>query len=346
MRGLTILPGSPDSGRLDKLAEPPDSDGPVLVETLAVGVCGTDLELVSGRFGRPPEGRERLVLGHECLGRVAEAPSGCGLSAGDLVAGIVRRPEPPPCEACAAGEWDMCLDGRFTEHGIVGRDGFCAERFRTVPEFLVRVDPRLGDLGVLLEPASVVAKAWEQVERIAARSVRRPRRVLVTGAGPIGLLAALMGVQRGLDVIVIDRVTDGPKPGLVRELGAAYRVGSAGDVPRCDVVLECTGAAPVILDVLTNVRGSITCVLGSCRERHSVPFDLDRFTSGLIGGNGVVFGSVNSNRRHYEAAMKSLLAADADWLRRLVSRRVPLERWEEALRREPGEVKAVIEVAR
>lgn len=343
MRALTIEPGVRDSGRVEVRPEPSPADGPVLVETIAVGVCGTDFELVSGRFGRPPEGRSRLVLGHESLGRVLEAPAGCGLAAGDLVAGIVRRPDPEPCEACAAGEWDMCRDGRFTEHGIVGRDGFCAERFRTVPEFLVRVDPRLGGLGVLLEPASVVSKAWEQVERISARSVRRPETAIVTGAGPIGLLAALLGVQCGLEVRVLDQVTDGPKPRLVRDLGATYHVGSAADLPAADVVIECTGATPVILDVLKNVGSAVACLLGGCHEQKPVPFDLDGFTKGLIGGNGVVFGSVNSNRRHYEAASDALVRADAGWLERLVSRRVPLERWAEALRREPGDVKTVID---
>lgn len=345
MRALTIRPGVAASGRLDEVPEPPVTGGPVLVETLAVGVCGTDLELASGRFGKPPAGRDRLILGHESLGRVLEAPAGCGLSTGELVAGIVRRPEEPRCEECAAGEWDMCRDGRFTEHGIVGRDGFCAERFRTTPEFLVKVDPRLGRLGVLLEPASVVAKAWEQVDRIAARSTRRPRAALVTGAGPIGLLAALSGVQRGLAVEVLDRVTDGPKPELARALGARYRTDAAGTA-RADVVIECTGAAPVILDVLRNAGGAVICLLGGCHERQPVSFDLDAFTNGLIGGNGVVFGSVNSNRRHYAAAAVALAQADPGWLGRLISRRVPLERWGDALRREPHDVKTVIEVAR
>ena len=89
---------------------------------------------------------------------------------GDLVVGIVRRPDPVPCPACAAGEWDMCRNGRYTERGIKQRNGYGSEHFRVEPEFLIKLDPSLGPLGVLLEPASVVAKAWEQVERIGARS--------------------------------------------------------------------------------------------------------------------------------------------------------------------------------
>src|SRR5206468_6332777 len=134
---------------------------------------------------------------------------------------------------------DMCRNGRYTERGIKGLDGYCSERYRIAPEFAVKLDAGLRRVGVLLEPASVVAKAWEHVERIGRRAVWRPRRVLVTGAGPIGLLAALMGVQRGLQVDVLDRVTDGPKPELVRGLGAAYHTGSVQELARgADGVIE------------------------------------------------------------------------------------------------------------
>ena len=82
-------------------------------------------------------------------------------------------------------------------------------RRRALPRragFAVKVDPASAILGVLLEPASVVAKAWDHIERIGrALAVWQPRSVLVTGAGPIGLLAALIGAQRGLDVHVLDR---------------------------------------------------------------------------------------------------------------------------------------------
>src|SRR5207248_4228870 len=132
----------------------------------AAGDGATERELVGRQYGEPPPGRDRLVLGHESLGRVIDAPAGCGLAAGDLVVGIVRRPDPVPCANCAVGEWDMCRNGRYTERGIKERDGFGSERYRIRPEFAVKVDPALGRLGVLLEPASVVAKAWEHVERI------------------------------------------------------------------------------------------------------------------------------------------------------------------------------------
>ena len=170
MRALTVKPGTPNSIQLDTVAPPPESDGSVLVRALALGICGTDREIVAGDYGWAPEGHDRLILGHESLGRVEEAPDDCGFAKGDLVAGIVRRPDPVPCPACAAGVWDMCRNGQYTEHGIKQRDGFCAERYRLDPGFAVRLDPKLGRVGVLMEPASILAKAWEHIEAIGGRS--------------------------------------------------------------------------------------------------------------------------------------------------------------------------------
>src|SRR4051812_22220586 len=108
MKALTVKPGQANSARVEEVPEPPAGRGALLVQGLAVGVCGTDLEITSGQYGWAPPGRDRLVLGHESLGRVLEAPSDGGFKAGDLVAGIVRLPDPVPCANCAAGEWDMC----------------------------------------------------------------------------------------------------------------------------------------------------------------------------------------------------------------------------------------------
>src|SRR5215831_15299438 len=212
MKALTIVPGKPNSAAVQEVPEPPASDGSVLVRALELGICGTDFELISADYGWAPPGSEYLILGHESLGRVEEAPEGSGFQKGDLIVGIVRRPDPVPCIACAVGEWDMCRNGKYTERGIKERHGYGAEYFRIEPEFAVKIDPTLGLLGVLLEPASILAKAWDHTERIGQRAWGwRPKVLLVTGAGPIGLLAALMGMQRGLDVHVLDHNRGGPK---------------------------------------------------------------------------------------------------------------------------------------
>src|ERR1700742_3938568 len=149
MRALTVHPGIKDSLALADVPEPPESDGSVLVEGLAIGLCGTDTEIIAAQYGTAPPGDDYLVLGHENLGRVVSAPAGSGFTAGDHVVGIVRRPAPVPCAAGAAGEWDMCQSGRYLEHGIDGLHGFARERWRGEPDAIVKLDPSLGALGVL-----------------------------------------------------------------------------------------------------------------------------------------------------------------------------------------------------
>src|SRR6516225_9339794 len=181
-----------------------------------------------------------------------------------VVVGIVRRPDPVPCPNCAVGEWDMCRNGQYTERGIKQIDGYMSERWRIEPDYAIKVDSSLGLLGVLLEPTTVVAKAWEEIERIGRRSFWEPRTALVTGAGPIGLLAALLGRQRGLDVHVLDRVESGRKPDLVRSLGATYHSGSVANLGfEPDVVVECTGVGSVISESIRYVgSGGIICLTG------------------------------------------------------------------------------------
>jgi threonine dehydrogenase-like Zn-dependent dehydrogenase len=168
----------------------------------------------------------------------------------------------------------------------------------------------------------------------------------VTGAGPIGLLAALIGAQRGLEVHVLDRVTDGPKPQLVRDLGATYH---AEDLPGADslapdIVMECTGAAPVILDAISRTAPSgIVCLAGISSGRHRIGVDVSSLNREMVLENDLVFGSVNANRRHYESAADLLACADPAWLAGLISRRVPLAQWEEALVRRPDDVKVVLD---
>src|ERR1044071_5717045 len=140
MRALTVEPGKSNSIRLEEVAPPPQSDGAVLVRARALGICGTDHEIIDGDYGWAPPSAQRLIIGHESLGEVVEAPDGCGFARGDLVVGIVRRPDPVPCLACAAGEWDMCRNGRYAERGIQERNGYGAEQFRVEPDFLIKLD--------------------------------------------------------------------------------------------------------------------------------------------------------------------------------------------------------------
>ena len=332
---------------MEERPEPEPRPGTLLVQAVALGVCGTDREIIAAKYGSAPPGGTRLVLGHESLGRVIEAPRGWGLAEGDLIVGVVRRPDPVPCRACAGGEWDMCRNGRFTERGIKEADGYGAERFRLRPEFAIRVDKALGFLGVLVEPASVLAKAWDHIARIGGRTrTWRAGSVLVTGAGPVGLMAAMMARQQGLEVHVYDRNTQGPKPGLVVSLGAAYHSGDIADLPdlKPDVVIECTGAPAVVAEVVQRSGAdAIVCLAGISSGARSLNFDMGGFDRATVLRNDVVFGSVNANLAHYEAAVAALAKADPQWLARVISRRVPLERWTEAFEDRPDDVKVAID---
>jgi threonine dehydrogenase-like Zn-dependent dehydrogenase len=344
VRAITLQPGVANSARLYDIPEPDPGDGPILVRALALGVCGTDREIVSGSYGEPPPGSERLVLGHESLGEVIEAPRVAGFAPGDRIVGIVRRPDPVPCPACAIGEWDMCRNGRYTERGIKGRNGYGAERFRLEPEFAVKVDASLGVLGVLMEPSSIVAKAWDHIERIGRRARSwKPGRLLVTGSGPIGLLAAMMGQQRGFEVSVLDLGKAG-KDAIIRDLGAQHVSGSIADLDfKPDVIMECTGVPELVAAAtLCTAPGGIVCLVG-LGGNHEIKFDIGSFNRTLVLGNDVVFGSVNANRTHYDMAADALKRADKGWLAKLISRRVPLARWQEALERQPGDIKVIVD---
>jgi len=349
MRAITVAPKIPNSARIDDVAEPPLADGSVLVRTLALGVCGTDREIVAGDYGFAPPGQERLILGHESLGVVQEAPKGCGLAEGDLVVGIVRRPDPKPCPACAADEWDMCRNGLYTERGIKERNGYGAERFRIEPDFAIKIDPALGRLAVLLEPTSIVAKAWDHVALIGNRARGwQPRSVLITGAGPIGLLAALMGAQRGLEVHLLDHGMHPAKSALVQKLGGTYHTDGEKlmDQLHPDIVMECTGAAAVISQLFGSTAASgIICLLGVTAPGREFKLDIGSINRTMVLDNETVFGSVNANRRHYELAAQALQKADQGWLASLITRRVPMERWLEALERRPDDIKVVVDFA-
>lgn len=347
VQALTVEPGQAGSARLDERDEPAARPGEAVIEALLVGVCGTDREIVSGSYGAAPPAADRLVIGHEAVGRVVSAPSEADLAAGQLVVPMVRRPDPVPCPSCAVGEWDMCQNGQYTEHGITGLDGFAAERFTVAADHVVAVPAGLGDLAVLVEPTSIVAKAWEQITRIGSRTSWQPHTVLIVGAGPVGLLAALLARQRDLTTHVVDIVDTGPKPGLVADLGAEYHTGKLSDAcPSPDVIVECTGVGSVVLDaIIHNGPTGIVCLAGISSGARTIELDTASLNRRMVLENDVVFGTVNANARHYRAAVDALAAADADWLHRLITRRVPLTDWAQALTPHDDDIKVTIDLS-
>ncbi|QEN15047.1 glucose 1-dehydrogenase [Mycolicibacterium sp. ELW1] len=346
MRALTVQPGQADSLAVEDIDEPQVGPGELLVAGLAVGVCGTDKEIAAGDYGWPPPGRDRLVLGHESLGRVLTAPPGSDFAEGDLVVGVVRRPDPVPCGACAHGEFDMCRNGRYTERGIKELDGYGSERWCVENDYAVKLDDGLADVGVLMEPTTVVAKAWEQVYRVGQRAWFEPRTALITGAGPIGLLAALVGVQHGLDVHVLDRVTAGPKPDIVNALHATYHHGSVEDALGAigpDIVIEATGVGSLVFDAMS-VTGSygIVALTGVSPKGRAFTVDAGGLNRDIVLQNDAVVGSVNANLRHYRQAAEALAKADPNWLASLITRRVLLADATKAFTAESDDVKVIV----
>jgi glucose 1-dehydrogenase len=345
VKALSVVPGKPDTAGVRDHPDPSPSEGGLLVEGLLMGVCGTDIEIVQEGYGWSPPGEERLIIGHESLGRVVDAPSGSGFASGDLVAGIVRRPDPVPCEPCGKGQWDFCRNGKYTERGIKERNGFGSETWRIEPQYSVRLEPALRGVGVLMEPTSVVSKAWDHVVKIGERAAWKPKTALITGAGPIGLLAAMIGVQRGLEVHVLDRVEHGLKPKLVEDLGAHYHTGPVRKIGICpDVTIECTGAASLIVETINQMgNDGILCLAGVSSHNQDVSLDIGTINRTMVLENQVIFGSVNANRHHWQMAHDYLLKADRNWLSRLISRKEPLANWKSALQRQPDDIKVVLQ---
>src|SRR4051812_5099964 len=324
MRALTVIPLQQGSAAVTQMPDPAPGEGELLVDGLALGVCGTDIEIVAGEYGWAPPGEERLVLGHESLGRVLEAPIDSAFVRGDLVVGVVRRPDPVPCPACARQEFDMCRNGRYTERGIKELHGYGSERWTVEADYAVKLDPSLESVGMLMEPTTIVAKAWDQVERIGRRAYFEPKTALITGAGPIGLLAGLLATQRGLEVHMLDRNRGGPKPKLVHGLGAHYHYTDVETIAKdvnADVIVEATGAPEIVFDVMEhNAAYGIVCLTGVSPRGRDLTIDVGGFNRNLVLENDVVFGSVNANLDHYALAADALAKADRGWLESLISR--------------------------
>ncbi|HXV32514.1 MAG TPA: glucose 1-dehydrogenase [Gaiellaceae bacterium] len=339
MQALLVEPGRPHSARVEEAPTPSAGRGEVLLRPLEVGVCGTDREIAEGLFGIPPEGSDRLVLGHEVLARVEE--DGGGFARGDLVAATVRR-SCERCAACAEGSPDACETGLYVERGITRLDGFAAELVAEAADQLIPVPPSLGRLGVLAEPASICERALRHVRAIGGRQPWTPRRALVLGAGAIGMLATYLLRLEGLEVwTAARRPADSLKGELVAASGARY-VSVAETAPAelaeetggFDVVLEAAGDAQVMLDAIGHLRrNGVACLLGIDGRAQHVSIDGRVLAQDAVVENRVLFGSVNAHRVDWQAAVADLDRARERWpeaLEAFVGLRVPLDRFEDA----------------
>src|SRR5262249_23782220 len=218
-------------------------------------------------------------------------------------------------------------------------------RWRIEPDYAIKVDPSLGLLGVLLEPTTVVAKAWEQVVAIGQRVYWEPRTVLVTGAGPIGLLAAPICVQHRLEFDGLGPATGVPKPELVSALGATYHATAIADIGFApDVIMECTGVGSVISDSIAHVgSGGIVCLTGVGTGGSAGKVPTADAAAAAVLKNNVVVGSGNANKRHWYKGSQALARADRSWLSRMITRRERPGNFDRAIQRNADDIKVVIQ---
>lgn len=354
MRALTVVPGAPGSAQVREVPDPEPRDEECLVEVIRVGLCGTDAEIERGEYGTAPEGSDVLVLGHESLGRIVREAAGAGPRAGTLVVASVRRPG--ACPNCARGEQDMCLWGDHRERGIAGLHGFCAERYTERPEFLFPLPDALEAVAVLLEPLTISEKGWRHVAAAQRRmTVWEPRRAIVAGAGPVGLLAAMVLRLRGLDVVVVERSDKPARRALLARIGASYAATSvtplaevASALDRVDLVVEATGSAAVAFEAmrLVGANGAVllTSVTGGGRTLELPAGDIN---NNLVLRNVLVLGTVNANALDFRAGIDDLTEAERRWpgfLASLITRRVPLSGGAAALAHDGTHIKTVVEV--
>jgi glucose 1-dehydrogenase len=365
MKAIAVFPGKPNSAHLAELAKPSLSDVPggrgVLVRVLRVGVDGTDREINAAEYGAAPEGYDFLVIGHEGFGQVeAIGPNVGFIRPGDFVVATVRRPGSSVYDAI--GLQDMTTDSQYFERGINLRHGYLTEYYVEDEEFVVKVPSGLRDVGVLLEPMTVAQKGIAQAYEIQRRlKVWRPRTAAVMGSGTLGLLASLALRLRGLQVTTFGRT---PRPylnaDLLEAIGARYVstaersvAAVAAESKGFDVIFEGTGASAVVFDSMPALAKNGILVLTSITGgERTLEVPADRINLEFVLGNKVMVGSVNASRENFEAGVRDLSQAEAEypgWLRQLLTDPVcGLERYAELferLRNPNGAIKIYCEVS-
>jgi threonine dehydrogenase-like Zn-dependent dehydrogenase len=326
MKAIAVFPGQRDSVHLADLPKPsldeiPNGRG-VLVRLLRCGVDGTDKEINAAEYGASPDGYDFLVMGHENFGRVeAVGPNVSELSPGDYVVATVRRRGSSIYDQI--GTYDMTTDEVYIERGVSRRHGYLTEYYVDDPEYIVKVPEGLRDIAVLAEPLSVPEKGVIQAFEIQRRlKVWRPKKAAVLGTGTIGLLASLILRLRGIEMTAFGRT---PSPylnsDLVEALGARYvstQEVALRDAARLmgpfDLIYEATGFAPIVFEAMEALGKNGVLVLASVTGGdQTVHVPAARINLEFVLGNKVMVGTVNGNREYFEAAVRDLAMAEAQY---------------------------------
>jgi glucose 1-dehydrogenase len=359
MQALAVLPHERKLELIDIPRPSLRAPTQVLLRVHEVGLCGTDREISSFEYGVPPEGSRYLVLGHESLAEVVEVGSAVRtLQPGDLVVALVRRPCPhAECLPCRADRPDFCHTGDYIERGIKQAHGFLTEYAVDDERFLVRVPQPLADVAVLIEPLTIISKALAQTHAIFERLPYEggPRRALILGAGPIGLLGAMAAVADGLETVVYSKGPEnGERADLVRAFGASF---VSADTQPLDslvnrtgefkLILEAVGVASVMMAAPRVLQANGVAILtGVPSEGATVQVDVGRLLRDLVLKNQAVFGTVNAGRKDFVYAIEQLerfMTLFPQSVRKLITARVPLTQAAETLL-QAGGIKSVVRI--
>ncbi len=346
MKAIAVKPGKKDSVHLVEMDKPKTNEisngRGVLVKVLRIGVDGTDKEINDAEYGASPEGFDFLVIGHEGLGIVEEVGKNVNeLKTGDYVVATVRRPGTSIYDTI--GTSDMTTDDTYFERGINLRHGYLSEYYVDDAEFIVKIPKGLKEVGVLLEPTTVVEKGITQAFEIQRRmKVWKPKRAAVLGAGTIGLLATLVLRLQGIEVVTFG-LTEKPylNSDLIEELGAKYEstknlpiIESTKKYGDYDLIFEATGYSPIVFEAMQALGKNGVLVLSSVTGGDkTTEIPSDKINMDFVLGNKVMVGTVNANREYFEKGVKDLSQAELEypgWLSKLLTHPVKgLENYKE-----------------
>jgi threonine dehydrogenase-like Zn-dependent dehydrogenase len=365
MDALAVHPGQARSLHHRRVPVPslddvPDGRG-VLVRVLRVGVDGTDREIIDALYGQAPPGSDFLITGHENLGVVVALGANAGgagntrLAPGDLVVSTVRRPGHGFYDSI--GMQDFTTDDVYYERGINLRHGYLSEYYVEDVAYVVHLPSVLSSVGVLSEPLSVSEKGVRQAYEIQRRlRIWRPARAAVTGAGTIGLLAALVLRLRGIDVTVYSRR---PKPylnsDLAEAIGATYVSSHDSTLAQTsaehgpfDIIFEASGFSPLAFEAAAALgKNGVLVLSGVTGGSQALSIDANAINQGFVLGNKVMVGTVNASREDFEAGVIDMTRAEAlypGWLERLLTSPVAGLRDPDAVMRELEDDKDAIKV--
>lgn len=278
---------------------PVPGEGEVLLRTLAVGICGSDVHGFTGESGRRQPG---MIMGHEAVGEVvATGPRATRWQIGDHVA-VYNISACGRCRFCRAGREQLCLDKKIL--GVnAGQWGAMAEYFAFPEENLFKLDRSLDPaIGLLAEPIAV------GVHAIVLMQPKSTDVIAIVGAGTIGIGLAIALKARGVrQFFALDRVPDklaliaqfGATPIHVEREDATAAVRHATDGRGADGVFEAVGAAATVRNAYDMCAPGATLVLiGNLAQEFTLPLQ------GVTGNETIIRGSYGFTKRDFQGAVE------------------------------------------